>query len=192
MVGDVARVACRCRDAPAFGVAFRLLFKELGTQREALDDRLRSQARLVAAWASDPRYAVDKESGTHRTTCFLRTRNGSDEPVRNVIVTLYERRASEEYPLVVVLRQGYPVLDPQTTKERGPISFETSGSSSVLTTGGPPVSMVFRDSQGYTWQRERDGILQLVARPPSLSRRRRSIMDRLDAFAKGQVDDLDT
>jgi hypothetical protein len=70
----------------AFAVALRLLFKELETRREDVDVRLRAQARLVAALVSQ--LETDENSGRRRTICHLLTRNGSDEPVRNVTVTL--------------------------------------------------------------------------------------------------------
>ena len=165
----------------AFAVALRLLFKELDTRREALDDRLRSQARLVVAWTSH-----NPGSGELALSrlWYIRIKNGSDEPVRNVTVTLYVKRPSQHPPLEPLHRRKYKVLAPQTlmTTERLPVDESTFD--------GPPVSIVFRDSQGYMWKRNPDGILELLARPPAVAKRR-SAKDRLDAFAKGEMDALE-
>jgi hypothetical protein len=168
----------------ALALALWAVFRELAARREALDDRLRSQARLVAAWVSerDPygNWAMGGEG-------FVLTRNGSDEPVRNVTVTAYKKHPSQVPPLEEFYRVTYAVLAPHTTETSRALPFGDAPRFDSVA-----VSIVFRDSQGCRWQREPDGILQLVARPPVLSRGRRSVKDRLGAWAQGQMDELDS
>jgi hypothetical protein len=54
---------------------------------------------------------------------------------------------------------------------------------------GGPISITFRDSAERYWIKNR-GRIRLVW--DEGDERRRSVKDRLDAFAKGQVDKLDT
>jgi hypothetical protein len=171
----------------AFAVALRLLFKELETRREDVDVRLRAQARLVAAWAAQVK--TDETSDRRRTTCHLLTRNGSDEPVHNVKVTLYERGSAKD-SLHERATHWYSLLAPQTTEAFGPVYLEEElyFAWSSLT-----VSIAFRDSQGYSWLREPNGILTLLAGSPSLGKhRRRSVKDRLEAITKGEMDASDS
>jgi hypothetical protein len=170
----------------ALFAGLRLLRKELETRREDVEDRRRAQARLVAAWASPPERRHDRTKDTSAWVFYVLTRNGSDEPVRNVTVTFYRPPSSQPSSLEPVFRMRYPVLSPQTTEEWGPLPAERDPLV------GPPVAIVFRDSQGYMWQRERDGLLQLLASPASSTKKRRSVKDRLHAWARGQVDELDT
>jgi hypothetical protein len=173
----------------AFIAGLWLLRKELNTRRDDVDDRRRAQARLVAAWASPPQLQADPDGRDERQVFYLLTRNGSEEPVRNVTITLYHpiiRPATPLFkppPLQVAFRARYDVLAPQTTEATDPLRVDQ--------TSPGPVSIIFRDSQGYMWQQERDGILQLIAAPPSFGKRRRSVKDRLDAWTQGQMDELD-
>jgi hypothetical protein len=117
----------------------------------------------------------------------LFVRNGSDEPV-------YAVRAVLLTPLNLVrgsLTGGeeavgvrYEVIGPRHT-EPFPVDLETNEIG--------PVEVTFTDSQGYRWTRHFTGRIVLQGGGWKLDRRRRrSVKDRLDAFAKGQVDDLDT
>lgn len=145
----------------AFAVALRLLFKELETRREDVGARLRAQARLVAAWVTQI------ETHESATTCHLVTRNGSDEPVHNVTVTLYQRGSARD-ALHERATQWYSLLAPQTIEAFGPINLEEP---LYVAWSSLTASIAFRDSQGYSWLREPGGILTLVAGPPSLERR---------------------
>jgi hypothetical protein len=173
----------------AFFAGVRLLRKELDARREDVDGRLRAQARLVAAWCSPTHLQVDSDGSDSRQVFYILTRNGSDEPVRAVTVTLYHPTVRpttppfEPPPLKVAFRARYDVLALQTTEATDPLRLDETSTG--------PVSIMFRDSQGYMWQRERDGILRLLAAPSSLIKHR-SVKARLDAWAKGHMDELDT
>jgi hypothetical protein len=165
----------------AFVVALRLLFKELESRREDVDVRLRAQARLVAAWVAQ--ISSDETRARRRTTCHLLTRNGSDEPVHNVTVTLCERGSAKD-SLHERATRGYSLLAPQTTEAFGPVYLEEE---LYFAWASLTVSVAFRDSQGYSWLWEPNGILTILAGPPSQEkRRRRSIKDILAAFVRGR------
>jgi hypothetical protein len=170
----------------AFAVALRLLFKELKTRREDVDSRLRAQARLVAAWVAQ--INTDETSGRRRTTCHLLTRNGSDEPVHNVTVTLYERGPAKD-ALHERASHWYALLAPQMTEAFGPIYL---GRELYFAWSSLTASIAFRDSQGYSWLREPNGILTLLEGPPSLEKRRiRWVKNGLAASVESEKDASD-
>jgi hypothetical protein len=168
----------------AFGVAFALLRKEQKARREYEGDRRRAQARLVAAWTTTPSTLGSRPDSP--ATFELITRNGSDEPVYAVLVSLLWTVLNLGYSGMVVaggvaFEVTYTVLGPQ--------SEERVTHSEAQTPAGL-VRVEFTDSQGYRWRRGPRGDLELVDSPPAT--RRRSVKDRLDAFAKGQVEELDS
>ena len=162
----------------AFVAGLRLLRKELDTRREAVEDRRRAQARLVSAWVSPARVRTGLEPEEVDFGHTLTARNGSDEPVHNVMVKLYRMRQPQENAGAFY----FDVLPPQSTEER----------SFVRDPGGLPWLLVswFTDAQGYSWERLPNGSLRIRKGPPATHRR--SVKDRLDAFAKGQIESLDT
>jgi hypothetical protein len=168
----------------AFAVALRLLAKELETRREALEDRRRAQARLVAAWTTTPSTSGSLPDQPSRFE--LVTRNGSDEPVYAVLVSLLWTVVNLGYSGMVV---SGAVASEATYTVLGPQSEERVTHSEAFTPAGL-VRVEFTDSQGYRWRRGPRGDLELVDSPPAT--RRRSVKDRLDAFAKGQVEELDS
>jgi hypothetical protein len=167
----------------AFIAGLLLLRKELDARREAQDDRRRAQARLVAAWASNPRRPEDESSVPEFVVV---TRNGSDEPVYDVLVELFSRLLNFQPPGMSqrqqpVLRLGFDVLPPQY-KEVQRVAQNQDGIPGWLT-------ISFRDSQGYRWRRHGNGWLELLEGPHPP---RRPVKDRLDAWARGEEEKLDT
>jgi hypothetical protein len=183
LVGNVARVACCCRDAPGLRRCTPVALQRVGDPPRGCGRSAEVTGRLVAAWASEP--TTDTTGGTRRTVCTVFTRNGSEEPVRNVTVTVYERVGDARGSLQVRDTVSYPVLAPQTSQSSRSISF---GREVYFTSLGFPVSISFRDSQGYSWLREPNGTLRLLAGPPSFRKPRRPMTDRPDPWPESQTD----
>jgi hypothetical protein len=172
----------------AFAVTYALLRKEQQARREDQDDRRRAQARLIAAWTTRSTPLYDPSSGRGRLE--FRIRNGSEEPVYDVLMMMVPRQSAfaddpveanfhtEESAVLVEL----PILPPNHVEER---DLRVEGG---LARGR--LGLAFTDTADRRWKRYPDGRLQLVSAPQPA--RQRSVKDRLDAFAKGQMDELDT
>jgi hypothetical protein len=167
----------------AFGVALRLLAKELAARREQEEDRRSSQARLVSAWPTDPQV----EGGRLRVTVVVK--NGSDEPVYQVHAVLVPpdspwaedpEAGAGQVPAAEIGR----MMLPPGQKEEGRFPMIMS----ILHTGiGPgPVGISFTDAAGRRWKRYPDGRLVELNRPL-----RRSRKDYMNAWIAGEVDQLD-
>jgi hypothetical protein len=151
----------------AFFVALRLLAKELTARREQEEDSRREQARRIAIWAR----TLWTQAGA--TSYSLVMRNGSEEPVYGVSFIM--EHADEAG--MQVRAEHKDVLPPGEHEEQ------------PLTVGYPPgpVTLTFTDAQGRVWTRFPDGRLIEPRREPAPS-----VKDRLDAFTKGQVEELDS
>jgi hypothetical protein len=75
----------------------------------------------------------------------------------------------------------------EAAEPRRLVGLGSMGPSPPLQRG--PVSVSFRDAQNYRWKRHSDGPLEQLEVPRTV--RRSSVKDRLDAFAKGQMDEKD-
>jgi len=177
----------------AFAVAFRLLAKELTARREYEEDRRREQASQVACWVEvveDPDLALHpwaSEIGTRRVAAVLH--NGSEEPVYDCRVHLEIDPAAEgSFSKVVdgAFQKGERRL---TLTERTLPPGRIHVFLGLGRADKPHVStwMTFTDAAGHRWTRHPNGQLE---GPPAT--RRRSVKDRLDAFTKGQVEELDS
>jgi hypothetical protein len=177
----------------AFAVAFRLLAKELTARREYEEDRRRQQASRVASWVGvveDPDLALSpwaSETGTRRVAAVLH--NGSEEPVYDCRVHLEIDPAAEgSFSKVVdgAFQKGERrlTLDDRTLppgRIHVPLSLGRADIPHVSTW------MTFTDASGRRWTRHPKG--QLEGSPPEAPP---SVKHRLDAFTKGQVDELDS
>jgi hypothetical protein len=163
----------------AFFVALRLLAKELVVRREAEEDRRRDQARMVSAW-SFPELTGD--AAPLKLDVYIMVRNGSDEPVHDVRITL-------------VPKDSPFAADPEQAREKAPWK---AYDWDLLPPGGPikvfidfhssaPVvlGLTFTDSQGRRWRRVGGTLTEVT------SRRRRSRKDYMNAWIAGELDDLD-
>jgi hypothetical protein len=175
----------------AFFAGLRLLRKELEARREDVEDRRRAQARLVAAWTDyqpvpgmlGPPIATPP----HEHVFFVR--NGSEEPVYDVSVTMVakdspfagdpEAARREDGGLEAGAVGAYFSLVPPGECIRNTIPAE------IVPGPYPPCSLSFTDAQERRWKRFPNGRLQ---GPPEI---RRSVKDRLDSCARGQIDELD-
>jgi hypothetical protein len=176
----------------AFGVAFWLLRKELAVRRESVEDRRQAQASLVAAWVSEPSRQIERDGRT-KLVYQLVTRNGSGQPIYNVQVRMllpegFKLTSPDEIFLPQLPQFRYEVLPPKYTKPELLTSIQPERLRHWLMP--KPVEITFADAQGYKWRRDPTGKIHLLGEPPVM--RRRSVKDRLDAFAKNQVDELDT
>jgi hypothetical protein len=122
----------------------------------------------------------------------ITARNGSDEPVYDVQVQVFIRPGRLIEMLWNRLDEAQkpvhsfyvPLLPPQSTEHRWVTRDpDDKGWWFVIT---------FRDSQGLPWQREPNGSLRILMWSSSLTKPRRSVKSRLDAWAKGQMDELDS
>lgn len=169
----------------AFGVALTLLAKELAERREYLEDRRRDQAGRVAAWPE-----LEIQSGQPSRYVIV-LRNGSEEPVYDVKVTL-------------VAKDSPFASDPESVrnedgsfKEAGPISL----SEEILPPGEPvryPIpsgllphaytspGLSFTDSRDRRWKRYPKGRLEEPGRSGP-----RSHKDYMNAWIVGELDRLD-
>lgn len=153
----------------AFVAGLRLLGKELETRREALEDRRLAQARMVAAWATEP--YLEGESGEKKFA--LKAYNGSDEPIYEVAVVLKPHpRVLENDP-----DPGWRMTACLSVGVLGPRHDEVRYLSTKRVSPGP-VEISFTDAAGRRWTRFPDG--SLVGPVTSMP----SVKDRLDAFAR--------
>lgn len=139
----------------AFGVALRLLAKELDARREQEEDRRRAQARLVNAWPT----MKWRESDGEAESWFVVV-NASDEPVYQVKVTVVPRdsgfAADPEAARgqVPTIEEDLPLpLRPQETSERWAPAESKLGTWHVV------LGLSFTDSMGRRWKRYPDGRL---------------------------------
>ena len=153
----------------AFAVALRLLAKELTARREQEEDNRREQARRVSIWAQTAREPPDPSRWQYR----LVLRNASEEPV--FAVTFIMEHADEAGRQV--RGEFWDVLPPGQHPELYQTVDYPPG----------PITLTFTDAQGRVWTRFPDGRLVEPRREPP-----RSVKDRLDAFTKGQVEELDS
>jgi hypothetical protein len=116
-------------------------------------------------------------------------RNGSEEPIYDVRVTMVakdsplraipEAARGEDGRLEVGAVAAYFSLVPPGERIRNTIPAD------IVPGPYPPCSLSFTDAQERRWKRFPNGRLQ---GPPEV---RRSVKDRLDAYARGQMDELD-
>jgi hypothetical protein len=154
----------------AFGVALRLLAKELAVRREQEEDRRRNQARLVAAWVTL------KEVSETEVRYSVVVRNGSDEPVFDGLCVVVPSATAFEWEV------RWLILPPHETKEddlRLPEKLWRSLWDAAI-------ELSFTDAAGRRWIRYPDGRLVERDRP-----RRRSRKDYMNAWIAGELDDLD-
>jgi hypothetical protein len=167
----------------AFAVALRLLAKELAARRQYEEDRRRGQARLVAAWTSTP--SMSRRLGDKPSMFDVIVRNGSDEPIYAVVLTMLAPTFYRKPPTGphvgggVAFEAAYGVLGPHD---------EERVTHVVESTSPGPVRVTFTDSQGYRWRRHPMGELELLK---GQATRRRPHKDELNAWVAGQVDQLD-
>jgi len=177
----------------AFAVALRLLAKELAARREVEQDRRREQASRVACWVQlvedkdQPPMPWAPDRPARVVAAVLQ--NGSEEPVYDCRVHLEIDPAAEGTFLKVVdgdFQKGERRL---TLKERTLPPGRIQHPLSLGRADIPYVStwMTFTDAAGRRWTRHPRG--QLEGSSPEA---RRSVKDRLDAWAKGQMEELDT
>jgi hypothetical protein len=162
----------------AFGITYLLLRKEQ-------EDRRQAQARLVSAWLH--RRLVQAKLGGEEIGESLRVemvfKNGSDEPVYDVKVT-------------VVPRDGPFASDPDAAPwpsagtVRGRMSLLPPGEILMLDAPGISgqfeslaIGLSFNDAQGRRWKRLSKGSLK---GPP-----KGNVKDRLDAYARGLEQELE-
>jgi hypothetical protein len=176
----------------AFFAGLRLLRKELDTRREALEDRRRAQARLVAAWTDiqpvpgllGPPITIPP----YEHVFFVR--NGSEEPVYDVsIIMVAEDSPYADDPEAAWRKDGaleagamhaHFSIVPPGERIRNTIP------AAVAPSPYPPCALSFTDAQERRWKRYPNGRLEGPSEP------RRSVKDRLDAWARGRMDELDT
>jgi hypothetical protein len=103
----------------------------------------------------------------------IEIKNGSEEPVYDVKAVM-ATGMKDPKPLSTVTIPIFPPVESYS----GPTLRDIEPG---------PITLSFTDAAGLRWTRHPDG--QLEGPPP---RAHRSVKDRLDAFAKGQVEDLDS
>jgi hypothetical protein len=169
----------------AFAVALRLLFKELDARREYQEDRRREQARLVSAWLD----AVFEPPTMFEW--YIHLRNGSEEPVHDVKITLVAENSSFAADPEVVRGEGGEF------KEAGPFTSDRSVlppgqpieefvPTEFLPEGFPALGLSFTDNRGRRWKRLPNGALIEVTR-----RQHRSRKDYMNAWIAGELEHLD-
>lgn len=179
----------------AFIAGLRLLRKELEARRDDVEDRRSAQARLVAAWVSPTPPGMDPDTSKPRTEWtefYILTRNGSSEPITRVWV-----EARGKAGKVIFSKSDKPIQRPRQDTDRVH-AYEVIAPNTIATrrfeVAKRPipyeVEIVFTDSAGHRWKRHPNGRLELLLAPQSA--REPSVKDRLDAFTKGQMDQLDT
>jgi hypothetical protein len=120
------------------------------------------------------------------------TRNGSSEPITRVWV-----EARGKAGKVIFSKSDKPIQRPRQDTDRVH-AYEVIAPNTIATrrfeVAKRPipyeVEIVFTDSAGHRWKRHPNGRLELLLAPQSA--REPSVKDRLDAFTKGQMDQLDT
>jgi hypothetical protein len=84
--GKYHRLAHRCRHSGAFGVALYLLSVQM---RDRHDERLRSQARLVAAWLDELRTEPHEDGKQPEfSRAIVIVQNESNEPIYRVVIRI--------------------------------------------------------------------------------------------------------
>jgi hypothetical protein len=163
----------------AFFVALRLLDKELEVRREQQEDRRRAQARLVSKWIPEP----EREGHTPNFVFAVMVRNGSEEPIYNVTITMAPPDSAyaadpEAGPTEAgTLRYQRPVMAPgETFRDERRMVPDLPGHLGVS----------FTDAAGRRWKRYPDGRLVEPGRP-----RRRSRKDYYNAWLAGELENLD-
>jgi hypothetical protein len=158
----------------AFGVALRLLAKELAARREAEEDRRREQARSIGAWPTAP---VPEHPRAANQVFTVILRNGSQEPVYNVQAVMKHPDLSSDE----VRRAGWSTW--QLTLGILPPGENFTKLRLVPYQPGP-IELSFTDAQGRRWTRHTDGRLLGEADPP------RRKVDPLKEWSDRQLGEL--
>jgi hypothetical protein len=156
----------------AFIAGLRLLQKELDARREALEDRRRAQARLVAAWTDMQPVPgmLGPPIATPPYEHVFFVRNGSEEPVYDVsIIMVAEDSRFADDPEAAMRGDGtledgavhaHFSIVPPGERVRNTISAEIAPSPY------PPCALTFRDAQERRWKRYPNGRLEGHPNPP--------------------------
>jgi hypothetical protein len=175
----------------AFFAGLRLLRKELDARLDEVEDRRQAQARLVVAWTDieQVKGMLGPPAAAPSYEFALIVKNNSEEPVYDVRITMVsedspfaddpEAARREDGTLEAGALEGRFSMVPPGERIRNAIPLDVAPSPY------PPCSLSFTDAQERRWKRYPNGRLQ---GPPEV---RQSVKDRLDAWARGQVEQLD-
>lgn len=144
--GTVAEWAAGVGAIAAFLVTLQLLRLEVSARREAVEDRITEQARLVSAWCKQ---RLD-------TGGIFVVRNRSEEPIYRFRLWVAEACDLSEPPDFTL-----ELVPPDT---RGEESLQAPDAAATFSAWSHlPASIAFVDSRGIEWMRSSKGTLSKVA-----------------------------
>jgi hypothetical protein len=164
--GDIATWVGGIATAAALILTYWLLRITLREQRRLQTEQRQAQARLVSAWASQ----IERTADGPRYSVTVTLKNNSDEPIYGLRAAVgpgwsARDRSYTELDLVYV-------MPPKSHKDEE-VSIQLhrhpADAAESLPVESLPVELIFSDTAGRFWHRDRNGELTQIIdeRPPS-------------------------
>jgi hypothetical protein len=160
--GDVATWVGGISTSIALLLTYGLLRITRREQRTLLAEKREAQARLVSAWTS--KIQQDSSSSTHSITITLQ--NSSDEPVYGLRTAVGSEWSGKDIEYVEL---GLDYIVPPKSHHNKEIALQLSLTGDGIVKSLFPVELLFSDSAGKYWHRDRYGSLIQITEglPPS-------------------------
>jgi hypothetical protein len=160
--GDVATWVGGIATSAALYLTYGLLRITRREQRTAQAEKREAQARLVSAWMSQ----IHQETSSSKYSVTVILQNSSDEPVYGLRAAVGAEWSGADIEYVEF---DLDYIVPPKSRQQKEIVLQFTRAGAHAARSSLPIELLFSDSAGKRWHRDRYGSLILLAgkAPPS-------------------------
>lgn len=158
--GDVATWVGGIATSAALYLTYGLLRITRREQRAAQAEKREAQARLVSAWTNQ----IQQDSSSSKYSVNFTLQNFSDEPVYGLRVAVGSEWSGTD---IAYVELDLDYIVPPKYQQQKEIVLQFSRTSAGTAGSSLPVELLFSDSGGKRWHRDRYGsLIQITERLP--------------------------